>query len=83
VERRAVPAADLPFEFLLNALRLNQGFEPDAFEQRTGVPFESVAAPFAMATARGLVHRDAGRWSATPKGLNFLNDLQAIFLPQL
>jgi putative oxygen-independent coproporphyrinogen III oxidase len=82
VECRAVPAADLPFEFLLNALRLNQGFAPDAFEARTGVPFKSVAAPFAMATTKGLLRSDGGRWSATAKGFNFLNDLQALFLPE-
>jgi oxygen-independent coproporphyrinogen-3 oxidase len=79
---RTVPASDLPFEFLLNALRLNEGFEPAAFEARTGVPFQSIAAPCALAMTRGLIHSDGRRWSATTKGLNFLNDLQAIFLPQ-
>jgi putative oxygen-independent coproporphyrinogen III oxidase len=80
-QRRRVPAADLPFEYLLNALRLNEGFESSAFEMRTGLAFTSVEAQFAQATNRGLVERCGERWRATAKGLNFLNDLQGLFLP--
>ena len=81
VERRTVPAADLPFEYLLNALRMPGGFEQTAFESRTGLPLQTVAPAFASAQRRGLLQRQAGRWSATAKGLNFLNDLQESFLP--
>jgi putative oxygen-independent coproporphyrinogen III oxidase len=80
-ERRVVPAADLPFEYLLNALRLNDGFERAAFEARTGRSFESVAAQFAVARSKGLIGSSGERWFATPRGLRFLNDLQALFLP--
>jgi oxygen-independent coproporphyrinogen-3 oxidase len=82
VSRQAVPAAQLPFEYLLNALRMIDGFEERSFEARTGLGFETVRTSFATARRRGLVEEHAGRWLATATGLNFLNDLQALFLPE-
>jgi putative oxygen-independent coproporphyrinogen III oxidase len=82
VERREIAGAELPFEYLLNALRLTQGFQCGAFEARTGLPFETVAPTFALAQRKGLVERRGEGWSATSHGLNFLNDLQESFLPQ-
>jgi putative oxygen-independent coproporphyrinogen III oxidase len=82
VDRRVVPASDLPFEYLLNALRMPDGFEQAAFESRTGLRFDTVVPAFAAAQDQGLLRRQAGRWSATPQGLNFLNDLQESFLPE-
>jgi putative oxygen-independent coproporphyrinogen III oxidase len=81
VERRVVEPAELPFEYLLNALRLNEGFERAAFEARTGLAFKSVASVFASAHSKGLAGRHGERWFATPRGFSFLNDLQALFLP--
>lgn len=82
-ETRIVGAADLPFEFCLNALRLVEGFDHALFEERTGLPWNSIAAPLAAAQERGLIACGLdGRWAPTPSGSRFLNDLQAIFLPE-
>ena len=78
-----VARRDLPFEFMLNALRLREGFELARFAERTGLPLSAVAAALAEAEARGLVERDAAgqRLQPTPRGFDFLSDLQALFLP--
>ena len=83
LERRRIPARDLPFEFLLNALRLNEGFASETFEARTGLSIESIARPLERARSRGLIRRRDEGWQASEKGFNFLNDLQEIFLPEL
>jgi oxygen-independent coproporphyrinogen-3 oxidase len=77
---REVPLADLPFEFMMNALRLVAGFEAHEFEARTGLGFQVLSQPLGRARARGLIGHDAGRWRATPLGFNFLNDLLGEFL---
>ena len=79
---RTVPCAELPFEYLLNALRLNEGFEQGEFEARTGRPFAVLAAGLARAQQRGLIERSGTRWRASARGFNFLNDLLGLFLPQ-
>jgi len=77
----SVPAAELPFEYLLNALRLNDGFEQPDFEARTGIELSSIADPLALAQRRGLLLRRGTHWRASELGFNFLNDLLALFLP--
>jgi putative oxygen-independent coproporphyrinogen III oxidase len=79
-ERQVVATAELPFEFMLNALRLNAGFETALFEARTGLPFEVVEAPLQRAQSRGLMEPFEAGWRATALGRRFLNDLQADFL---
>jgi putative oxygen-independent coproporphyrinogen III oxidase len=74
----AVP--DLPFEFMLNALRLNEGFTPDCFRTRTGIDPAVIAPKLAAAQARGLLVRLSDGWQPTDLGRRFLNDLQASFL---
>jgi putative oxygen-independent coproporphyrinogen III oxidase len=81
IEWRALAASELPFEYLLNALRLNDGFEEDEFERRTGLAFGIVRAELARAQQRGLMERGGTRWRASTRGFNFLNDLLAEFLP--
>jgi oxygen-independent coproporphyrinogen-3 oxidase len=77
-----VPAADLSFEFGLNALRLCDGFDAGLFEARTGRSWTDVAATVAAAEKRGLLATcDGHRWAPTELGRRFLNDLQAMFLP--
>jgi oxygen-independent coproporphyrinogen-3 oxidase len=76
-----VPAAELPFEFLLNALRLNEGFEQREFEARTGLALALLDDGFALALQRGLLERRGTRWRASALGFNFLNDLLALLLP--
>lgn len=81
-EVREVGAADLGFEFCLNALRLREGFDAASFESRTGQPWPAVAGSVAAAVDRGLLAAGPdGRWAATELGARFLNDLQAMFLP--
>jgi oxygen-independent coproporphyrinogen-3 oxidase len=80
-ERRTVPIAELPFEYLLNALRLNEGFEQREFEARTGCSFAVLDVELARSQQRGLIERSGTRWRASARGFNFLNDLLALFLP--
>ena len=76
-----VSRSDLPFEFMLNALRLKDGFGLVQFTQRTGLPMTSIQAALEMAERKGLLERDFSRVRATAQGFDFLNDLQALFLP--
>jgi oxygen-independent coproporphyrinogen-3 oxidase len=73
--------AELPFEFMLNALRLTMGFPVALFTERTGLPINKVSRELAAAEAKGLVTRDHLHIKPTPKGQLFLNDLLEIFLP--
>ena len=75
--------SDLPFEFMLNALRLKEGFELARFAERTGLPLSAVERALAEAERRGLIERDLRRVRPTPLGFDFLNDLQQLFLPRL
>jgi len=70
----------LPFEFMLNALRLREGFELARFQERTGLPPSAIDAPLHEAEARGLIERDWQRVRPTARGFDFLSDLQALFL---
>jgi oxygen-independent coproporphyrinogen-3 oxidase len=79
--RRPVPATELPFEFMLNALRLNEGFTLAGFEAATGLPGETVQARLQSLADRGLLSPEAGRFVPTESGFRFLNELQAGFLP--
>ncbi|MEO8938210.1 MAG: radical SAM family heme chaperone HemW [Burkholderiaceae bacterium] len=81
-DEEEVDVEALPFEFMLNALRLVDGVPLRRFEERTGLPLSTIEAPLAVAESRGLIERDAVRVRASTRGLRFLNDLQALFLPQ-
>ncbi len=78
-----VARRDLPFEYMLGALRLREGFELARYTERTGLPLSSVNAALAQAEAKGLIERDpaTGTVKPTPRGFDFLSDLQALFLP--
>jgi oxygen-independent coproporphyrinogen-3 oxidase len=71
----------LPFEFMMNALRLTEGFDGALFEARTGLRFGEVAPTLILQQERGLLQQVAGRWCPTPTGLRFLNDQLLAFLP--
>jgi len=75
-----VARADLPFEFMLNALRLREGFTLAQFSERTGLPLTAIQEPLAEAERRGLVERDLARMRPTERGFDFLSDLQQLFL---
>ncbi len=76
-----VGRAELPFEFMLNALRLKEGFELARFSERTGLPVTTIAPALDLAESRGLLHRDLKSVRPTEKGFDFLSDLQELFLP--
>jgi oxygen-independent coproporphyrinogen-3 oxidase len=80
-EERAVAIGERAFEFLLNALRLVEGFDQAQFEARTGVELASIAVQLERAGELGLLQRRGTHWRASTHGLNFLNDLLALFLP--
>ncbi len=79
-EERSVEALELPFEFMLNALRLKQGVSAASFEERTGLSLAAILPVVNRAVAKGLLQSDPSRIQATPLGWRFLNDLQAMFL---
>src|SRR5690606_36990932 len=75
-----VALADLPFEYMLNALRLTEGFALAEYGERTGLALTSIQKALAQAEAQGLLERDLHRAWPTARGLDFLSDLQALFL---
>lgn len=75
-----VTRSELPFEFMLNALRLKEGVTLQAFLERTGLPPSSIAKAMAAGRAKGLLEPDPSLIRATPLGFDFLSDLQALFL---
>jgi len=76
-----VALADLPFEFMLNALRLKDGFTLMQFSERTGLAISAIQRPLKEAERLGLLARDLHRVWPTERGFDFLSDLQALFLP--
>jgi putative oxygen-independent coproporphyrinogen III oxidase len=75
-----IAVADLPFEFMLNALRLNEGFSVRDYRLRTGLEMASAEVKLAEGEGRGLLESRADGWRPTELGRRFLNDLQASFL---
>ena len=75
-----VPAGELAFEFMMNALRLNEGFNSVLFTERTSLSLLSIQRELAEAEQRGLLFRDHQRIAPTQQGQRFLNDLLEIFL---
>lgn len=80
-DRFEVQSTELPFEYMLNVLRLTDDFGEADYEARTGLEFATVADAVAAAERKGLLQRAGeGRWRVTELGQRFLNDLQALFL---
>lgn len=71
---------ELAFEFMLNALRLREGFALQDFVDRTGLPLSAIEKPLREAVAKGLLERDLVRVKPTERGFDFLSDLQELFL---
>jgi oxygen-independent coproporphyrinogen-3 oxidase len=76
-----VATEQLPFEFMLNELRLNEGVSIDTFENRTGLSRSDIAKPLAEARERGWLDADENALRPTESGRRFLNDLIGLFLP--
>jgi len=82
MSRSGIAVRDLPFEFMLNALRLTEGFEPELFGARTGLQWVAVEPILSELEARGLIECASGRWRASALGGRFLNDVLVRFLPE-
>ena len=82
-DRFAVETGDLPFEYMLNVLRLTDEFSEADFAARTGLAFGTIGGAIAAAQRKRLLQSAGpGRWRVTELGQRFLNDLQALFLPE-
>jgi oxygen-independent coproporphyrinogen-3 oxidase len=80
IESRDVPAKDLPFEFMLNTLRLTEGVETKTFSERTGLPLHVISRGLEEASKKGLLDDNPALLKGTDQGLRYLNNLQEIFL---
>ena len=76
-----VAPGELPFEFMLNALRLREGFPLALFNERTGLPLSRIMPALQQAEAKGWIERDLAQVRPTERGFDFLSDLQELFLP--
>jgi len=79
-QEEEVRRADLPFEYMLNALRLRQGFALAEFCERTGLALTAIQHALAQAEQQGLIERDLTHVRPTERGFDFLSDLQSLFL---
>ena len=75
-----VRRAELPFEYMLNALRLREGFALQDFMDRTGLPVTAIAKGLEAAERKGLIERSLTHVRPTERGFDFLSDLQELFL---
>ncbi len=80
-EEADVGVDELPFEFMMNALRLIDGFDPALFEARTTVPLFALERELRQAEADGLLERTLQRIAPTLRGQRYLNELLRRFLP--
>jgi putative oxygen-independent coproporphyrinogen III oxidase len=80
VSVEAVDRKALPFEYMLNATRLREGFDLQDFLDRTGLPISSLERGLQQAQERGLIERASDRVVPTERGFDFLSDLQGLFL---
>ena len=78
--KESIQNEDLGLEFLMNALRLQQGFDLNLFEQRTGYPLETIANGIQQATDKGLLVRNGNQIQTSEKGSLFLNEILAFFM---
>ena len=80
-QERVIEARELPFEFMLNALRLVEGFSVELFTARTGLSLALVQSGLTAAEEEGLIEKSPQKIQPTDKGRHFLNDLVGLFLP--
>ncbi|RJG11742.1 radical SAM family heme chaperone HemW [Massilia cavernae] len=79
-EEYEIGRAEMGFEFMLNTLRLTEGFDPNLFGERTGLSINQIEKQLNAAEAKGLIYRDHKVIRPTELGQRFLNDLQQMFL---
>jgi oxygen-independent coproporphyrinogen-3 oxidase len=75
-----IEKSELGFEFMMNALRLSNGFEKSLFQNRTGLPWEAISMRVAQALKKGLITQDLQKITPTLQGQRYLNNLLQIFL---
>ncbi len=80
MQRKVVSQAEIPFEFMINALRLQQPVTVKLFEERTGLSFSTIAQPIAQAEAKGFLVIDQDNIQLTEMGHQFLNDVVMLFM---
>ena len=80
IESKEIDAKDLPFEFMLNALRLKDGVATNTFSERTGLPLSTISKALGQASKQGLLDENPSKLKATDQGLRYLNNLQELFL---
>ena len=80
IETREIPFKDLPFEFMLNTLRLTDGVDTNTFSERTGLPLSVISKGLDAASKKGLLDENPSKLKATSLGLRYLNNLQEMFL---
>ncbi|QWD61773.1 radical SAM family heme chaperone HemW [Polynucleobacter sp. MWH-UH25E] len=80
IENREIEAKDLPFEFMLNTLRLTEGVDTNTFSERTGLPLSVMSKSLGEASKKGLLDENPSRLKATALGIRYLNNLQELFL---
>ena len=80
ISEKELTTADLVFEFMLNSLRLSQGFESKLFTENTGLSLNEVLPTLQAASEKGLIDIDPAGICPTERGFQFLNDLQSMFL---
>jgi len=80
VDTKEISAKDLPFEFMLNALRLTSGVDTNTFSERTGLPLSLISKGLDKASKKGLLDDHPSKLRPTELGLRYLNNLQEMFL---
>jgi oxygen-independent coproporphyrinogen-3 oxidase len=80
IELKEIPIKDLPFEFMLNTLRLTEGVDTNTFSERTGLALNVIAKNLEEACNKGLLDSNPSKLKASEQGLRYLNNLQEIFL---
>lgn len=80
-EIREVSAHEIPFEFLLNALRLRKGFTKELFQARTGINIDCIKTSLLQAKEKGLLKETNNYFTPTTLGRRFLNELLQLFMP--
>jgi len=80
IESKVIDPKDLPFEFMLNTLRLTDGVATNTFSERTGLPLSVISQGLAQASDKKLLDENPSQLKATPLGMRYLNNLQELFL---
>ena len=80
IESKVIEPKDLPFEFMLNTLRLTDGVATNTFSERTGLPLSVISQSLAQACDKKLLDENPSQLKATPLGMRYLNNLQELFL---